>query len=534
MNKLFGIKKAHLAMLIVVAFCTVIASLLPPQVLRIIVDEYLLGGKDGGLLMMGFLYLGSFALSGLFDFLKGYLLTVIGQSAVKNVRSAMERKLTRLNSGYFTGHTAGQIHSHFMSDVDNISSLFTEGIVSLLIDCLKIIGIIASIWMFSVRLGIFSLTLVPVIGLLTKVFRTQMGKSQKDNLKELGKVNSHINESIKNILMIKSFHRERYMEERYEEYLAENYRTMNRVNFYDSCYSPVIQALTALSTAFILYMAVGGKSGVLGISVGAVTASINLITDLFAPIDSLGTELSAIEKGFSGLRSVNEFMSEPEDVEKQVYPELLNGDITIEFDHLTFSYDGAHKIMDNFSEKILPGENIAIVGRTGAGKTTLFRLISGLLTPTEGQVLLNGIPACKIASSQKRRLFGYVQQNFSFVEGDVWEQISLGDESLSKERIAEVIDFAGLTEAVESLEDGFDTRVNGEMFSQGQKQLLSIARAIASEPKILLLDEVTASLDSVTEEKVVEVLKKAGQGRTILSIAHRPSTIASAERIIRI
>lgn len=533
-KSIFKIERKYLAGLVAIVICVVISSLLPPQVLKVIVDDFLMAGKSQGLLLIGFIYLGSFVLVGFFDFLKGWLLTTVGQTMVKNVRSQMQRKLTRMETGYFTSCSSGQIHSRFMSDVDNISALFTSGIISLLIDCLKIVGIIASIWMFSRQLGVFALAIVPAVGLLTKVFKDRMGKSQRDNLKELGKVNNHINESIKNILMIKSFHREDYMEKRYGKYLSENYHTMNKVNFYDSCYSPIIQVLTACCIGFILYLAMGGTGNVLGISIGEITASINLITNLFSPIDSLGTELAAIEKGFSGVRSVRAFMEEPEEREKQVYQELSENEITIEFNHLTFSYDGKKQVIKDFHQTVRPGENVAVIGRTGAGKTTLFKLTTGLLSPTSGQVLLNGIPAWQIASSQKRKIFGYVQQSFSFVEGTVWEQISLGDESLTREDITAAIEFAGLTETVQSLAEGFDTRVKPEMFSQGQKQLLAIARAIAADPKVLLLDEVTANLDSVTEEKVVEVLKKAGRGRTILSIAHRPSTIASAERIIRI
>lgn len=523
-----------MAALTVIVICTVAASLLPPQVLKIIIDEYLMAGRGSGLLLMGCIYLGSFALGGFFDFLKGWILTTVGQTMVQQVRSRMHQKLTRLETGYFTGHSSGQIHSRFMSDVDNISSLFTSGIVSLLIDCLKIIGIIASIWMFSWQLGAFSLAIVPVVGVLTKVFKTRMGKSQKDNLKELGKVNSHINESIKNILMIKSFHREEYMEKRYGKYLSDNYRTTNKVSFYDSCYSPVIQVLTACSVGVILYLSAGGKGNILGISIGEIAASINLITNLFSPIDSLGTELADIEKGFSGIRSVKAFMAEEEEPEKQIYPGLSDGPVTIEFRNVSFAYQEEQWIVRNFSETIRPGENVAFVGRTGAGKTTLFRLAAGLLTPTEGEVLINHVPANQISPSQKRKLFGYVQQDFSFVEGNLWEQISLGDPAMSREEIREAIEFTGLAETVENLERSFDTPVKEEMFSQGQKQLLSIARAIAADPKVLLLDEVTANLDRVTEEKVVEVLKKAGRGRTILSIAHRPETIASAERIIKI
>lgn len=524
--------KRYIAALVFVVGAVVAASLLPPQILRLIVDEHLMTGRGEGLLSMGVLYLAAFALVGLFDFLKGWLLTTAGQSIVKNVRSEMQRKLTRLPAGYFTKNSSGQIASKFINDVDNISTLFTSGVVSMAIDCFKIIGIIASIWIFSSAMGIFALCLVPVIVLLTRFFKVRMLRSQKANLTELGKVNNHIGESIRNILMIKAFHKEKYMEGRYRKYLAENYRTMNQVNLYDSCYSPIIQVMTACSIGFILYLAAGGSENILGISIGQVTASVNLITNLFSPVDSLGTELSAIQKGMSGIDSVKDFLRQPEEAGKQEFPELSDQELALEFEHVSFSYEEGRDVIKDFTLKISSGENVVLVGRTGAGKSTLFKLAAGILQPDMGRVLVNGVDTYRIAGSQKRKLFGYVQQDFSFVKGDVWSQISLGDPQISKEDIVRAIEFVGMKEVIEGLPEGFDTPAEEHLFSQGQRQLLAIARAVVADPKILLLDEVTANLDTVTEEKIVNVLKKAGGGRTIFSIAHRPRAFDAAERKI--
>lgn len=526
--------KKKMALLIFAALASIAAALLPPQILKVIIDRYLLAGKSDGLLAMGLIYLGGFFLIGIFDFVKALLLTDFGQSVVMQLRNQMQKKMERLPSAYFTGRSSGEIHSLFMTNVENISSLFTDGIVSLLADCLKIVGIVISIWLFSWRLGVFALAVIPAAGFLTWLFRRAMAKSQKDNLIEIGKVNSHLNESINNLTMIKSFAREEFMEDRFDGYLEENYRTMKRVNFYDSCYSPIIQMLTAFSAAFILYLSAGGRVSVLGITIGEIAASIELMTSLFAPIDSLGMEINSIEKGMSAVRSVKAFLAEPEDRAKRMYSSLFREPVKIELNHVNFSYDGKTQIIRDFHAEISPGENVAIIGRTGAGKSTLFKLITGLLSPDSGQVLLNGIPADEIAAEGRRKIFGYVQQDFSFIEGNLYDQISLGDSSLTREQIENAIELAGLKEKADSLTEGFDTKIKPEMFSQGERQLLAIARAVAANPKVLLLDEVTANLDSITEEKIVQVLARAGEGRTILSIAHRPSTIAKAERIIKI
>lgn len=301
------IEKKKALLLTLVALCSIAAALFPPQILRSIIDNHLMTGMQKGLLTAGIIYLGSFVLIGVFDFLKAWMLTDMGQSVVKDIRSLMQAKMSRLPSTYFTSKSSGEIHSLFMTNVENISALFTDGIVSLFADLLKIVGIVISIWIFSWQLGVFSLAVIPAACLLTYVFRRAMAKSQKDNLTEIGKVNSHLNESIHNLTMIKSFAREAFMEERFDGYLEENYRTMKKVNFYDSCYSPIIQVLTACSAAFILYLSMGGKQSALGITIGEIAASIELLTSLFAPIDSLGMEINAIEKGMSAVRSVRSF-----------------------------------------------------------------------------------------------------------------------------------------------------------------------------------------------------------------------------------
>lgn len=531
---MYKIDKKYVIALVCIVICVTAASLLSPQILRFIIDDYLMAGRMDGLLTIGFLYFGTFVLTGVFDFLKGWLLTKIGQIIIRNVRSEMQQKVTRLSAEYFTKNSSGKIVSKFMNDVDNISALFTNGIISMAIDCFKIAGIILSIWIFSSAMGVFALCLVPVIAFLTQVFRRKMLRSQKANLTELGKVNNHIGESIRNILMIKGFHRESYMENRYEEYLEENYRTTNKVNFYDSCYSPIIQVITALSIGFILYLSVGGRGDILGISIGQIAASVNLITRLFLPVDSLGTELQAIQKGLSGIYSIREFMKQPEEEPKEVFAQLEASAVEFEFRNVSFCYEEGRYVIKDFDLQIQQGENVVFVGRTGAGKTTLFKLATGIIKPTRGRVLINGVDAYRIAPSQKSKIFGFVEQSFSFIKGDVWDQISLGDPSIEKEEIEAAIQFVGLTDVIKALPQGFETLTGAEQFSQGQRQLLAIARALVSNPKVLMLDEVTANLDTVTEENVVKVLKKAGRGRTILSIAHRPSTIAGAERKIEI
>ncbi|HKM28321.1 MAG TPA: ABC transporter ATP-binding protein, partial [Anaerovoracaceae bacterium] len=306
--KVLKAKPIYVVAMILLVAAVVLLSLIPPQILRIIIDEYLLAGVTKGLFAIAVIYLASYVLIGVFDFLKAYLLTVAGQKIIKEIRIAMEQKLTRLKSSYFTKNSVGALSSKFMNNVDNINTLFTEGVISMVIDCFKILGIVVSIWIFSYKLAIFAIALIPIVAVITAYFRRRMLRAQITNLAQVGKVNNHIVESIKNIIMIKTFNKEGYMESTYKKHLDENYKTMARVSFFDSSYSPIIQIMTAMAISFVFYFA-SGDSNILGISIGEIAAATNLITNLFTPIDTLGMELQSIQKGLSGIKSVDEFLA---------------------------------------------------------------------------------------------------------------------------------------------------------------------------------------------------------------------------------
>ncbi|MCE5196346.1 MAG: ABC transporter ATP-binding protein/permease [Negativicutes bacterium] len=525
------------ALLFVIA-AVVLFSLIPPQLLKIIIDQNLVLKTNQGLLRLALLYLAVLILIGFFDFLKGGLLTVFGQKIVKDLRIEMTLKLERISTTYFSANQPGSITSRFSNDVENVNSLFADGVISMMIDCFKIIGIVVSIWYFSLKLGILALCLVPLIYFVTRAFQQRMLAAQIKNLEQIGRVNSHISESLKNVRMIKSFSKEAYMEELYRGRLEDNFRTLERVNFYDSCYSPIIQVMRALIIALIVLLSTD-QVQFLGISVGMVAASIELFTNLFAPIETLGSELQNVQKGISGVERINRFVLEPEEPAKDA---SLTADLILpgirtagmRFEHVSFAYAADQPVLQDLNLTIPYGANVTFTGRTGVGKTTLFRLIMGLLQPTGGKIELGGADVYRIPNSEKRRIFGYVEQQFSFIQGTVAEQISLADETIRAEQVEKALRFVGLHDYVMKMAKGYATVVDagGGDFSQGQKQLLSIARAIVADPVILLLDEVTANLDSATEAKIVTVLQKAEEGRMVLSISHRITSMLHSDLIV--
>jgi ATP-binding cassette subfamily B multidrug efflux pump len=271
---------------------------------------------------------------------------------------------------------------------------------------------------------------------------------------------------------------------------------------------------------------------------GSIAATIDLFSNLFEPIENLGTELQHIQEAVAGIRRVNDFFTEEEDVMKDETlraKDIISdaGEVRIEFNDVSFFYNEGTEVLQDITLSILPQEKVTFVGRTGVGKTTLFKLIMGLLKPVKGSITINSVNVTDIPNAQKRRIFGYVDQSFPMIQGTIADQISLKDTDITPQQILTALDYVNLADYVATLEKGIDTPADqGALFSQGQKQLLAIARAIVTDPPILLLDEVTANLDSITEEHIVSVLQKAGQTHTILSISHRLSSMIASDTVV--
>lgn len=523
-------------LLVVVIIGTIGLSLVTPQVLKYIIDDYLILGKGKDLLIPALIYFIFIALVGVFNFAKEGLIIVFGQKIIRRIREEMMTKLEKIPIGYLSINESGSVVSRFSNDVEAVGSLFTNGIISMVVDVFKIIGIVFSIWMFSYKLGILVISIIPIIYFLTRTFQRKMLSAQKLYRVLTAKVNNHIPESINNIQMIKSFSKEEYMEVRYLDYLNESYEAMDKINFYDSIFSPIILIIRSAVIAIVVILS-SDSLGFLGISIGAVAASIELITNIFSPIENLGMELQNIQQSIAGIYRIDEFLGEKEEIKKNftlTYDKILKdkNNIDIKFKNVYFSYSKNKEILKDISITIKYKEHITFAGRTGVGKTTMFKLILGLLGPEKGSVTLGGINVSQIPNNQKRKIFGYVEQSFSFIKGTVSDQISLGDKNISKKEIENAIKFVGLHDYVMNLDGGYEAVAMPYLFSQGQCQLLSIARAIVTNPPIMLLDEMTANLDSETEESIISVLKDASNERTVLCISHRLSSMLTCDKVI--
>ena len=507
----------------------VIVSLLPPLVLERIINE--LTQNQHVPAALGLEYFGLLALAGVLTACRECLLTVLGQKITHSMRSALLQKLDRLPADRLVRQDPGATVSRFVGDVDTVEELFTSGIISMFADACQMVSIFVILFLRSRGLTLLLLAVLPLVFAFTRAVQKRMLRAQIDNRAAVARVTNFVPETIRCIRTIHNLGREPYMRNRYEEVIGESYRAVNRTNFYDAVYSPVILITNAAVVAVVYVLSASGSAPVrafFGMSVGTAVAVVNYIAQIFGPLESIGMEIQTIQSALAGVHRINEFLDQPGrwDAPEQIIPGKIQtadgSDIPcIEFRDVTFGYDMETAVLSHLSLTVMPGEQVTVSGRTGAGKSTMFKLILGLYRPVSGKVLVCGTEASRIADSSKRPLFGYVEQHFRLVPGTVRDQIALYDAAITDAQVEQAAVTVGLDQTIRRLDQGYDTPCTPGLFSQGQWQLLSIARAIAAEPPILLLDEITANLDADTEKTVLTALKKASAGRTVLSISHR-------------
>lgn len=498
---------------------SVAASLLPPLLLARVIDRLTAGLPLFFLAVL--LYFGSLALEGVLTSAQESLLVLFGQRMTHALRSEMSRKLSRLPAGTLAEQNPGEVAARFSGDVDTVEALFTSGIISMAADACRIVSIMGVIAVKNTGLALILLLVLPLFAVFTRHVQKRMLAAQLDNRRAVAAVSGQVPETLHNIRTIRALGLEDYMERRYDRCIGDSYAAMERTNFYDAVYSPVVLLLNAAVVGIVMLLSASGNAQLLtlfGMSVGTSVAVINYISRIFAPIESLGMEIQTIQSAMAGVRRIDAFLDQPERTIPPARREAARGDV--EFAHVTFGYGERHVLKD-FSMTVKQGEQVTLVGRTGAGKSTVFKLLLGLYQPEAGTVTIGGVKVGDITDRERRTCIGCVEQHFSRVPGTVLEQITLGDPQITGEMARAAAALAGIDAAIRALPEGYDTVCTEGIFSQGEWQLLSIARAAAADPAVLLLDEITANLDAETEARVLEALRRASAGRTVLSVSHR-------------
>lgn len=517
----------------------IVMALFPPLILAKIIDTITSGTMPTFYMVL--MYFGFLLITGLMESARETFLTVFGQKITHSLRSALMYKYSCLTTSGLTSQEPGTVVSRFVGDADTVENLFTSGIISMFADACKIISIVAVIWFKNKGLAIVLLVILPFLFVFTRIIQKNMLAAQIENRRAVGRASGHVPETLHNIRTIHTLGKENYMAQRYDEYICESYTAIEKNNFYDALYSPVILILNAIVVAVVMLFSASDNQSVLtffGMSAGTAVAVINYISQIFAPVENLGMEIQTIQSAIAGVHRINEFFELDEfSVKKDLHiventAMAADSDVLVDFNNVTFSYDDDKNVVENLSFSIKKGEQVTLSGRTGAGKSTIFKLLLGLYDPDNGSVLIAGQKATAIPDSEKRKVYGYVEQTFHMVPGTVKDQITLYDVSITDEDVIEAAKAAGIHDAIMELDNGYDTICKPEDFSQGQWQLLSIARAAAAKPELLLLDEITANLDADTEKNVLDALNRVSKNRTVISISHR--TNAKMGRIIEI
>ena len=522
------IKRKWLSLGIIISVCgAVITALYPPLVLGKIVDTLTTGSQVPVYLV--FVYMAFTVIAGLMEATREGLLTVFGQKITHALRSGLMEHFVRLSTDSLNKQEPGAVVSRFVGDVDTVENLFTSGIVSMFADACKIISILVVIWFRNKGLATVLIVLLPFLFWFTRHIQKNMLDAQLKNRRAVSRASGHVPETLHNIRTIHNLGKEKYMEKRYDEYISDSYKAMEKTNFYDAVYSPVILILNAVVVAVVMLFSASGNAKVLtlfGMSAGTAVAVINYISQIFSPVESLGMEIQTIQSAIAGVRRINEFFELPvldnnEELQAEKTFDSKNDTPYVQFNDVTFGYEADHTVIADKTFVVNRGEQVTLSGRTGAGKSTIFKLLLGLYKPQKGSILINDMNSAAIPDNRKRKIFGYVEQSFHMVPGTIKDQITLYDKSISDEAVIKAAKLTGLHDTIMNFENGYDTQCTQEVFSQGQWQLLSIARATAANPELLLLDEITANLDANTERDVLTALQGVSENRTVISISHR-------------
>lgn len=540
MMKIYEYFKVEKKLLFLIFAFTIIDSLIVvtiPYIIGTSVDVIAKSMKSvefSKLIVMTSLLAGAYIADGTINLINSWLMAGISQRIVKTMRTDLFKKLQRLPISFFDTHSNGDIMSRLSNDIDNISSVIAQSTVQLFSGLISIIGTLIAMVLLNITLTMVSLITVPLVFMLTKVIAKKTKVLFKDQQTYLGKLNGQIEESISGIEVVKAFnHEDSLIEEFYD--INEKLRKVGiKAQIWSGFLMPIMNVIN--NVGFVAIAWTGGILAVKGlINVGMITSFISYSKQFTRPLNDLGNIFNNLQSGVAGAERVFDILAENEETEDAENASTLNdvqGEVI--FDNVSFGYTKEKLILKNISFKIAAGESIALVGPTGAGKTTIVNMVTRFYDVNDGAIYIDGSDIRNYKRDSLRKVFGIVLQDTYLFSGTIKENIRYGNPNAKDEEIIKASKMANAHSFIKRLPKGYDTVLeeSGGNLSQGQKQLLTIARAILSKPSILILDEATSSVDTRTELKIQEAMLNVMEGHTTFIIAHRLSTIRDADRIM--
>jgi ATP-binding cassette, subfamily B, multidrug efflux pump len=514
-------------------------DLAPPLLIQRIVDDHLTPGQANGLLMLGVLYLGATVAAQLLNFVAVYLTAVAAQGALHALRLRLVGHLHRLPLNYYDRTPLGDVISRCTADVETVDTLFSTGVITLVANLVRLLTAAVAMAALSRPLTLIALLVVPPLVVITRWFQVRVRSAERWNRRAFGLLNTHLQETFGGIEVIRAFDREATFVARFRVALREALAAYNRSAVYSALYSPIMALLSAAAIALLLWLGAGAGAASWGITIGTLTAFVLLFQRFFEPITTLGDDWQTVQSALSGVERIFEVLALPPEArpaarltERQHEP--------IEIRDLVFGYLPSRPVLRGVSFTVRVGEHVALVGRTGAGKSSMVHVIAGLYAPWSGTVEVAGRNPQSLSDGERRHVVGVVPQLVQLFSGTVRDNLTLGDETVSDEAVAHAARVAGAADFIAALPQGYNTvlsgsgRGGGVQVSSGQRQLLALARALIWNPAVLLLDEATSAIDSASDAALWAALRAdvAGQRRAVLTVAHRLTTARAADRVI--
>jgi ATP-binding cassette subfamily B multidrug efflux pump len=537
MKRLLAYLKPYTFQLFVIAFLMVgntLSLLVGPFLMQIAIDRHITPGElDGLSTIAAFLVLGLIG-QFVFSYFEEYRMQMIGQNVMRDLRHKLFSHLQRLDVQYFDKNPVGRLMTRVMGDVQVLNELFTSGVITVFGNLLSILGIMVAMLLYNWKLALITFTVIPIIFGATLIYQIYSRRAFREQRKQYARINAFLQENIVGMTTMKLFAQERRSHLRFNErnrrYLAANLKSI----FYFSIFHPLIEVMASLAMAVIIWYG-GGQIVQETLTFGVLVAFIRYAERFFWPIRELSEKYTIFQNAMASSERIFQLLdTEPtivSTVEKSG-KETLKGEI--EFRNVWFAYNDDDYVLRDVSFKVEPGEKVAFVGHTGAGKTSIINLLCRFYEINKGQILIDGVDIQKMNLEEMRRAISIVQQNIFLFSDTIERNISLGDTSISSEQVVRASQDVHLDRFVQKMPDVYGTEIkeDGGGLSVGQKQLVAFARALASDPSILILDEATSSVDTETEILIEDALSRLMENRTSVVIAHRLSTIQNADKII--
>jgi len=526
-----------------VVLCVVAAAsfeLVPPFIIRVIVDDHLLVGRAGGLLQLALLYLAASAAVQTMTFVYGYLAATVAQGALSDLRIRAFGHLLRLPVSRFDRMPLGDAIARCTSDVEAVDAVFSSGVAVLVANLVRLVTLTIGMVVLSPPLTLVACLVAPPLVLTLRFLQVRVRESERATRAAVGALTARLQESLRGIEVVRAFGREPEAIGGFRHVLAHALSASNRAIRYSALYTPVTAMVSACAVAALLWAGTRPTFDAFGISLGTLTAFLILLQHVFQPITALGEEWQTVQGAIAGAERVFATLAIPLDRPVAGAPRAQRAEPPILLNDVVFGYADGQPVLDRTSLAVHPGEHVAIVGRTGAGKTTALQLLAGLYAPWTGTVRVGGRDPALVEESERSTLMGVVPQAVLLFSGTVLENITLRDPSVSEDAVTDAAEITGADAFVRALPNGYHTVLGsdgyrtGTLLSAGQQQLLALTRALVHRPTVLLLDEATAAIDAVSDAAFRAALRRSvlPSGCAVLTVAHRLSTAVEADRVI--